>query len=180
MWSGGGTEADLTAFSRAFQVSFPILRGAWNTYVAYRQSGSTSPYPLDYVIDQAGNVAYFNTEYAPEAMVAVIDHLLAHPAEVDSTPRARALSVAAHPNPFNPRTEMVLSLPRSSSISVDIHDPRGRRVRRLVRDAFYPAGDHTVVWDGTDAAGRALPAGLYLVRVQTDRAEVTGKLTLVR
>ena len=42
----------------------------------YRQNGAISPFPLDYVIDPAGRVAYYATEYDPEAMMAAIDELL--------------------------------------------------------------------------------------------------------
>ena len=180
LWAGGGTEADLTAFTGAFQVSFPILLGAWDVFFDHRQGGGTSPFPLDYIIDQAGRVAYFNTEYDPEAMVATIDELLAGTTSVDDPPRLLPLRVVARPNPFNPRTEVIFWLPHDDQVSLDIHDTRGHLVRRLVQDEFYPGGENAVLWDGADNGGRALPAGLYLARVRTGQTSVTGKLTLVR
>ncbi len=178
--SGGESIADLEVFNSAFQVSFPILPGATTAYNLYRQPGATSPYPLDYVIDQEGRVAYFNTEYDPEAMVAVIDHLLANPAPVDDTPQLQPLRVSSHPNPFNPRTMITFSLPRAGLVSLDIHDPRGRLVRRLLVNESYAAGDGSVLWDGTNDNGQAMPTGLYLVRVRTGGRSTTGKVTLVR
>ncbi len=179
--SGGESTQDLIVFSNAFQPSFPILTGTGTTYSAYRQPGATSPYPLDYVIDQAGRVAYANTEYDPEAMVAVIDGLLAHPATVGETPVAgKLLRVSARPNPFNPRTVITFSLPKAGSVNLDIHDARGRLVRRLVAGRSYRAGENAVLWDGTNDAGRILPSGLYLMRVRSGQTSVTGKLTLVR
>ena len=178
--SGGESIADLEVFNSAFQVSFPILPGASTAYNLYRQPGGTSPYPLDYVIDQEGRVAYFNTEYDPEAMVATIDELLAGTTSVDDPPRLLPLRVVARPNPFNPRTEVIFWLPHDDQVSLDIHDTRGHLVRRLVQDEFYPGGENAVLWDGADNGGRALPAGLYLARVRTGQTSVTGKLTLVR
>jgi len=178
--SGGESLAELELFTRAFQVSFPILSGAGETYNKYRQPGETSPYPVDYVIDQMGRVAYFATEYDPDAMVAVIDRLLADPADTSDTPQRFPLRVSARPNPFNPRTEIIFSLPQAGPVRLDIHDARGRLVRRLITGATYAAGNNAVLWDGTDDAGRALPTGLYLVRVRSSRTAVTGKLTLVR
>ncbi len=178
--SGGETNFDLVVFTNAFQVSFPILPGATSTYNAYRQPGATSPYPLDYIIDQAGRVAYANTEYDPEAMVAVIETLLAHPAAAGETPTVRPLRVAAWPNPFNPRTEIVFALPLAGQVTLDIHDLTGRLVRVLVVDEFHAAGENSILWDGTDDAGRSLPTGLYLMRLQSGRTSATGKLTLVR
>ncbi len=178
--SGGESALDLAVFNSAFQVSFPILPNASPTYNTYRQPGGTSPYPLDYVIDQAGKVAYFNTEYDPEAMVAVIDELLAHPAAIDEVPAAAPLRVLASPNPFNPRTEISFWLPTAARVTIDLHDARGHLVRRLVPAAGYSAGHSTVAWDGTNDSGHALPTGLYLVRVRAGNLSVTGKLTLVR
>ena len=74
--SGNDSAEDLEAFMSAFQVTFPILLDANTLIGTYRQSGAASPYPLDYVIDQDGRVAYYSTEYDPESMVEVIDQLL--------------------------------------------------------------------------------------------------------
>lgn len=178
--SGGETSQTLDVFNSAFQVSFPILPNTWTTYNAYRQPGGTSPYPLDYVVDQAGRVAYFNTEYNPEAMVAVIDALLAQPAPVSDLPVPVKIAITARPNPFNPRTEITFSLPGASPVTLDIHDVRGQLVRHLIADAVYTAGDHAVRWDGDDDQGRHLPAGVYLARVASRRGAATKKLTLVK
>lgn len=178
--SGGESETDLDIFLSAFQVSFPIFPGSSSTYNTYRQPGGTSPYPLDYVIDQAGRVAYANTEYDPAAMVAVIDNLLAHPAAVSQTPVARALTVTARPNPFNPLTEIRFALRAAGLVTVDIHDARGRLVRHLVTTRRFEAGPVSVPWDGNTDDGRVLPTGLYLAHVRAGRFSATGKLTLVR
>jgi len=74
--------ADLLIFVDAFQMTYPVLLDGDNNHVVYRQSGATSPFPLDYVIDQAGNVAYHATEYDPAAMIEVIDRLLANSPEL--------------------------------------------------------------------------------------------------
>jgi len=80
------TLAVVTAFATNFQLTFPILRDASSAYNQYGQNGSATPYPLDYVIDPAGNVAFFATEYEPEAMVAVIDGLLGNVPAIDVDP----------------------------------------------------------------------------------------------
>jgi hypothetical protein len=164
----------------AFQISFPILFGSLATYDQYRQVGIT-PYPLDYVIDQAGRVAYFNTEYDPEEMTAVIDDLLLNPTPVDDLPAAVPnLSLEAQPNPFNPRTEIHFRLPRAGKVALDIHYARGRLVRRLIVDETYDEGPGVVAWDGTDDQGRALSTGLYLARIRSGGLSAISKLTLLR
>ncbi|MEZ4652827.1 MAG: FlgD immunoglobulin-like domain containing protein [Candidatus Eisenbacteria bacterium] len=47
-------------------------------------------------------------------------------------------------------------------------DTAGRRVAALQRDAVYGAGSHRLTWDGVDEAGRALPTGVYYIRVTRD------------
>ncbi len=180
MSSGGEDANDLDVFTSAFQVSFPILPNTETAYNNYNQPGGTSPYPLDYVIDQAGNVAYSSTEYDPEAMVAVIEALLAQPAAAGDAPQFLLPQVFAYPNPFNPRTEISFTIVQAGRVSLTIYDARGNRVRQLLTNETYGAGTNSVRWDGVDDTGRAAPTGLYLVRVKTDRRSVTGKLTLIR
>ncbi|MBI5709163.1 MAG: hypothetical protein HZC42_02520 [Candidatus Eisenbacteria bacterium] len=76
---------------------------------------------------------------------------------------ARLLAVS--PNPFHSQAAVVFELARPGPVSLDVYDIRGARVRRLCREAAV-AGRRTVLWDGTDDAGRALPSGVYLVRME--------------
>lgn len=84
-----------------------------------------------------------------------------------------------YPNPFNPMTKVVFTLPRDSRVVVDIYDIRGRRVHRLVDDNFS-AGLHEVNWTGRDDSGREVSAGVYFGRMTTEDFEQTRKMTLVR
>lgn len=50
-----------------------------------------------------------------------------------------------------------------------IEDSTGKRVRNLIADTFFPKGENTVYWDGTDDLGRDLDAprhGLYNIPPQ--------------
>jgi len=170
----------LEVFIDAFQISFPILPDPGNAVlVQYRQPGAATPFPLDYVIDQSGQVAYLATEYDPDAMVATIDQLLATGTPVQDTPTPPpAVAVRAVPNPFNPATEIRFSLPGRDRIALRIHDARGRLVRRLVTGTL-PAGDHAVRWRGDDDAGRPVASGTYLAVLSTTAGQRTAKLTLL-
>ncbi len=181
LYDSGSSDPDLQIFLDAFQVSFPILLDTRTTYNAYRQTGATSPFPLDYIIDQGGRVVYFGTEYDPEAMTEVIDELLLNPAPVDDLPGvADNLSLEARPNPFNPRTEIHFSLPRAGRVDLDIHDARGHLVRRLITGGQYQGGPGMAVWNGNDDSGRAVPSGLYLARIRSGGFSAINKLTLLR
>ncbi len=83
------------------------------------------------------------------------------------------------PNPGDGPMAVRLALPRSGPLAVDIHDLRGRRVRRLHRGELA-AGEQQLVWDRRDARGRLVAAGVYLLRVQMGTDVVTAKLAVVR
>ncbi|MEM8602000.1 MAG: FlgD immunoglobulin-like domain containing protein, partial [Bacteroidota bacterium] len=67
----------------------------------------------------------------------------------------------------------------AGAVTLVVYDLLGRQVAKLV-DAPMASGTHTVTWNGTDAAGQRLGAGVYLYRLETGRATTTKRLTLVR
>ena len=52
-----------------------------------------------------------------------------------------------------------------SRVRLGICDLRGRLVRTLVNERKEP-GDYFVLWDGRDGAGRPVPSGVYLYRME--------------
>ena len=70
------------------------------------------------------------------------------------------------PNPFSDVANVRFALEASGPVQIRIYDLRGRLVRGL-HDGEMPAGGHRVRWDGTDARGMPVPAGVYLVRLST-------------
>jgi len=52
-------------------------------------------------------------------------------------------------------------------------------VRTLI-DGVRTAGNHELIWDGTDEDGRPLPSGTYLLRLETASEEATRSATLVK
>jgi len=94
---------------------------------------------------------------------------------------ARALELRAAPNPSAPGavTTLSFSLARTTPVTLRIHDVSGRVVRTLV-DGARTAGPHAVTWDGRDRAGRVLPAGVYLLRLEAGDASASRKLMRLR
>ncbi len=73
----------------------------------------------------------------------------------------------AHPNPFAATTSFAFTLPAAGLARVTIYDAAGRRVRQLV-DGDRPAGANDVAWDGTDDAGRPVPAGMFMCQIRAN------------
>ena len=93
--------------------------------------------------------------------------------------RAVASMRLAYPNPMRGRATLELMLPRSAVVTVEIFEPTGRRVRTL-RNAWTAAGRSQLAWDGRDADGTPLNAGLYFYRWTAGTRRGQGKLELLR
>jgi hypothetical protein len=78
-------------------------------------------------------------------------------------PGARAAALIAMPNPFRDGVRLIGPRAVSAITRVTITDVAGRVVARVSPE---PVGGEAV-WDGRDARGRPVPAGLYLARVDT-------------
>ncbi len=89
----------------------------------------------------------------------------------------RAL-LRASPNPFRGGTTIECTLPRAARVGLAIVDPQGREVASLARGLPLAAGPHTLTWDGRNAEGALVRAGVYLAILRTPGT--VAKLRLVR
>ena len=83
-----------------------------------------------------------------------------------------------YPNPFNPSTIIPYQLPTSAHVRLDVFNLLGQRLATLV-DAEQSAGIHTAQWDATDAAGRAVGAGVYIYRLSSGGETESRRMVLV-
>lgn len=97
----------------------------------------------------------------------------------DAPPSRSAASITCAPNPFNPRTEFRLSVPRAGTARVEVVDARGRRIRSVFA-GWLASGPTTLVWDGKDDAGRACASGIYEVRAMLPGDLLRTRIALVR
>jgi hypothetical protein len=63
-------------------------------------------------------------------------------------------------------SKVVLGIAQTGRVQVHVYDVAGRKVRMLA-DRVFPAGEQTLVWDGTDDGGRKVSRGVYFVRSST-------------
>jgi hypothetical protein len=68
------------------------------------------------------------------------------------------------PNPFRDAASIAYNLPSAGSVTIGVYDVSGRLVRQVL-DGASEAGLHAVQWDGTDASGKAVAAGVYFCRI---------------
>ena len=82
------------------------------------------------------------------------------------------------PNPFNPSTLIPFEISAGGHVRLDIFNILGQHVITLIDDA-RSAGLHRVRWDGTDALGRGVSAGVYIYRLRTEDWHDTRKLVML-
>ena len=83
-----------------------------------------------------------------------------------------------YPNPFNPSTIIPYQLVALSEVRLEVFNLLGQHLATLV-DGERPAGFHTATWHATDAAGRAVGAGVYIYRMTVGTASQTGRMVLI-
>ena len=83
-----------------------------------------------------------------------------------------------YPNPFNPSTIIPYELAEVAHVRLEVFNTLGQRVAKLV-DGEQGAGAYRVRWNGTDASGRAVAAGVYIYRLMAGRMYQAGQMVLV-
>ena len=125
-------------------------------------------YTDDHPRTDAGQWLY-NAIVCEPGPVAVID--------IGEATAARLIGI--FPNPFNPRTTITFSLERDVWAEIAVFDLTGKQISVLA-NRTYDAGSHSIVWQGKDAMGRAVPSGTYVVRLAADSGAQARKVMLIR
>jgi hypothetical protein len=89
------------------------------------------------------------------------------------------MTLSSYPNPFNPATTISFTLPSAGQARLEVFDILGRNVKTLA-DRKFEAGEHAIVWDGTDENGIDASSGVYFYRLSTDGCRATQKMVLLR
>jgi len=97
-------------------------------------------------------------------------------AGVEPRPAALALGPPS-PNPARGPVQLELSSPGAAPVEVEVLDPSGRRVRVW---SLPGARANSVRWDLTDADGRRVPPGAYLLVARAGGASGARKVMVLR
>lgn len=125
----------------------------------YRFVDATAPYGASYWLaehDRGGGVTWHGPVSARPA---------AH----------RPGTLFASPNPFRAETQIRVETTSAGTLSLEVYEVRGRRVRTVV-ERWFPAGRHTVSWNGDTDTGASAPAGLYFIRLRNGNSVQVRKL----
>ena len=84
-----------------------------------------------------------------------------------SAPTSAIRLAPAEPNPFEGETTLRYDLARDGAVHLAIYDIAGRQVTSLVEDR-RTSGRHVIRWDGTNARGERVGAGVYFAQLTVD------------
>ncbi|MCD4706554.1 MAG: PQQ-binding-like beta-propeller repeat protein [Candidatus Sabulitectum sp.] len=92
---------------------------------------------------------------------------------------SHVLNLSASPNPFVSSAAISFQLSEAGNTTVEIFDLSGRSVCTLI-DSELSQGTHSIEWNGCFQTGAKASAGLYLCRIQSEGADETTGLCLLR
>jgi hypothetical protein len=87
--------------------------------------------------------------------------------------------LSAIPSPSSGEVVIRYHLPSTASGLLEIFDPSGALVRRVAQPS-QPSGWNEIRWNGRDEAGRAVPSGVYMTRIEMDGRVTEGRIVLAR
>lgn len=118
-----------------------------------------------------GGTSLGNTNNAlTEAIIPVEKQISKNKTELKSN---YALS-SNYPNPFNPTTTIIYSLPDKQDVKLKVYDPFGREIVELV-NGVKAEGKHSVELDGSNLA-----SGVYYYAITAGNYTETKKLMLIK
>jgi len=84
-----------------------------------------------------------------------------------------------YPNPFNPETTIKYKLVQPVTVTLEIYNLMGQKVRTLVNNR-QAQGYHTIIWDGLTDEKLPVTTGVYLYRLQAGEFRQTKKMLVIR
>ena len=84
-----------------------------------------------------------------------------------------------YPNPFNPSTTISFSNPEESNIEIIVYNNKGQKIKTLVNEVLS-AGEHTVMWNGTDNRNASVSSGIYFYKMKAYHYTSVKKMILLK
>ena len=74
---------------------------------------------------------------------------------------------------------MTYELNAKIKVNLNVYNPPGQGTTSLVRNKEQESGSHSIDWNGTDDSGKAVTAGIYMVRLQGANSFLIRKMVLI-
>ncbi|MBW6513653.1 MAG: carboxypeptidase regulatory-like domain-containing protein [Candidatus Syntrophosphaera sp.] len=94
-------------------------------------------------------------------------------------PPASTALLGISPNPFKTSASIAFSLKQPAPARLEVFNSRGQKVRTLV-DEIRSGGLHEVVWDGRDEQEKPVSAGIYLLKLNSEKLLFNQRMILLK
>jgi hypothetical protein len=84
------------------------------------------------------------------------------------------------PNPFNATTSINFDIGKPSTVTLQVFDLSGGKIKSLLDHHFMNPGGYNVSWTGKNESGASCASGIYLLELQVDQYRDYKKLILLR
>jgi len=84
-----------------------------------------------------------------------------------------------YPNPFNPVTTIEFTTKSTGHVLIEVYNILGQKIKTLT-DAEFTEGNHSVVWNGDDNAGKAVSSGVYFYKMSTSEYSSIKKMVMMK
>jgi len=165
---GVATSSDLRHWTRA--PNNPVLRrgtpSAWDNSYLYQ--------PILADVDGQKMIYYCGVRSTGVGAIGLAVQSTSDMPDGQSAWLPQDIALTAFPNPFNPSTTIVFTLPQPSHIQLTVWNILGRRVA-LLKDDWLPSGESKITWVADD-----LSSGTYYVRLDADGMQIVRPIMLVK
>ncbi|MBE7476174.1 MAG: T9SS type A sorting domain-containing protein [Ignavibacteriales bacterium] len=126
---------------------------------------------------------YYSTEsvYADPYWLSIFGELV--PKTSDSTSTSENIpeefSLSCYPNPFNPSTNIRVTMPSDGLLQAAIYNVLGEEILTL-KNEFVTKGNYNIIWDGKDEGSNQVNSGIYIVMVKTEDKIISQKIVLLK
>jgi len=136
---------------------FITLVDGWDFYTMFSQGGGNTVGRLQYFMNVLVNTFGSICPFVPELTVDVPTNTVRN---VDFLG-----NVWGNPMVAGGKATVHFGLAKADRVEIKVYDVTGRLVKSLA-DRGFDAGEHTLVWDGTNDQGRTVSRGVYFTQVR--------------
>ncbi|MEO0225317.1 MAG: FlgD immunoglobulin-like domain containing protein [candidate division WOR-3 bacterium] len=89
------------------------------------------------------------------------------------------LAVNIKPNPFKATTSIIYQLTVPTNVEIKILDATGQVIKTFAA-GYLDKGVHRITWNGRDNNGERVNAGVYFLRIKTEKDQIQTKFILLK
>jgi len=90
------------------------------------------------------------------------------------------MNISNYPNPFSSQTTISFNLITNSTITLEIYNTKGQKVKTLLSNEMMRSDLHQSKWNGKNKNNELVENGVYFYKLQTGEDDIFKKLLLIR